>query len=105
MREYAIWLQRFTYVTLPLARSYAWRWLHSGSPPEIIICEWPTPSSVFREKLRMSSTMSRRALLRGAAGLLGTLGAASLLSACVSSQPAAKPAETKPAETKPAETK
>ena len=51
----------------------------------------------------MASTMSRRALLRGAAGLLGTLGAASLLSACVSSQPAAKPAESKPAESKPAE--
>jgi ABC-type glycerol-3-phosphate transport system substrate-binding protein len=51
----------------------------------------------------MSSTMSRRALLRGAAGLLGTLGAASLLSACVSSQPAAKPADSKPAESKPAE--
>jgi ABC-type glycerol-3-phosphate transport system substrate-binding protein len=51
----------------------------------------------------MSSTMSRRALLRGAAGLLGTLGAASLLSACGSSTPAAKPAETKPAESKPAE--
>jgi ABC-type glycerol-3-phosphate transport system substrate-binding protein len=51
----------------------------------------------------MSSTMSRRALLRGAAGLLGTLGAASLLSACGSSTPAAKPAETKPVESKPAE--
>jgi len=53
----------------------------------------------------MASTMSRRALLRGAAGLLGTFGAASLLSACVSSQPAAKPAESKPAESKPAEAK
>jgi multiple sugar transport system substrate-binding protein len=51
----------------------------------------------------MASTMSRRALLRGAAGLLGTFGVASLLSACVSSQPAAKPAESKPAESKPAE--
>jgi multiple sugar transport system substrate-binding protein len=46
----------------------------------------------------MSSTMSRRALLRGAVGLLGAFGAGSLLSACVSSTPAAKPDEAaKPA--------
>src|SRR4051812_8631722 len=53
----------------------------------------------------MSSTMSRRALLRGAAGLFGALGAGSLLSACVSSTPAAKPDEAaKPgAPAKPAE--
>jgi len=46
----------------------------------------------------MSSTMSRRAVLRGAASLIGALGATALLSACGSSAPAAKPAESKPAE-------
>jgi multiple sugar transport system substrate-binding protein len=51
----------------------------------------------------MSSTMSRRALLRGAASLVGAFGAASLLAACGSTAPAAKPAETKPAEAKPTE--
>ena len=52
----------------------------------------------------MSSGLSRRALLRGALGLVGTVGAASLLSACQpSSTPASKPAtETKPTESKPA---
>jgi len=51
----------------------------------------------------MSSTMSRRALLRGAAGLFGALSVSSLLAACGAPAPAAKPAETKPTETKPAE--
>src|SRR5437763_4551242 len=44
----------------------------------------------------MSSTMSRRALLRGAAGLLGTFGAASLLAACgapAATAPTAAPAK------------
>jgi multiple sugar transport system substrate-binding protein len=59
----------------------------------------------MREKEEMSSTMSRRAMLRGAASLVGVFGATALLSACGASQPAAKPAETKPAESKPAETK
>jgi multiple sugar transport system substrate-binding protein len=47
----------------------------------------------------MSSTMSRRALLRGAAGLFGVLSVSSLLAACGSTTPAAAPAATaKPAE-------
>ncbi|MGE3268002.1 MAG: extracellular solute-binding protein [Chloroflexota bacterium] len=53
----------------------------------------------------MSSTMSRRALLRGAASLVGVFGATALLSACGSSAPATRPAESKPAESKPAESK
>lgn len=50
----------------------------------------------------MSSAMSRRALLRGALGVVGALGSASLLAACQSAAPATKPAESKPAESKPA---
>lgn len=54
----------------------------------------------------MSSTVSRRVLLRGAAGLFGVLSVSSLMAAC---QPASTPAPTaapaKPAESKPAETK
>ena len=54
----------------------------------------------------MSSGMSRRALLRSAFGLVGSVGAASLLAACQpSASPASKPAETKPTETKPTESK
>src|SRR5690242_6528145 len=50
----------------------------------------------------MSSTMSRRGLLRGAAGLFGAFSVASLLAACGSSAPAAPAATSKPAESKPA---
>ena len=52
----------------------------------------------------MRSGMSRRALLRGALGVVGSVGAASLLAACQqSSAPASKPAaDTKPTESKPA---
>jgi multiple sugar transport system substrate-binding protein len=50
----------------------------------------------------MGSRTSRRALLRGALGLAGSLSVASLIAACQPSAAPAKPAETKPAETKPA---
>ena len=52
----------------------------------------------------MRSGMSRRALLRGALGLVGSVGAASLLAACQQAPAStSKPAtETKPAESKPA---
>lgn len=54
----------------------------------------------------MSSMMSRRALLRRGAGLLGVLALPSLVAACQQpSPPPAKPAEAKPVESKPAETK
>ena len=52
----------------------------------------------------MGSGLSRRALLRGALGVFGSVGAASLLAACQqASTPASKPAtESKPTESKPA---
>jgi multiple sugar transport system substrate-binding protein len=50
----------------------------------------------------MSSTMSRRGLLRGAAGLFGALSVSTILAACGSTAPAAPAATSKPAESKPA---
>ena len=54
----------------------------------------------------MSSTLSRRALLRRGAVLISVFGSASLAAACQQpAAPPAKPAETKSADSKPAETK
>lgn len=53
----------------------------------------------------MSSSTSRRRLLRGAFGLAATVGITPLLAACGGASPASAPAGTKPAETKPAEAK
>ncbi len=54
----------------------------------------------------MHPMTSRRALLRGALGVAGTLAITPILAACgQTAAPAAKPAESKPAEAKPAESK
>src|SRR3954452_15312659 len=91
MKEISVW---YASVQAPACAMAAAEWLLAGGH---IYGAADSGVGNYEGELSMSSTMSRRALLRGAAGRVGTFGAASLLSACVSSQPAAKPAETKPA--------